>query len=196
MLIGVKTGFTTPAGSCLIASASKEDLELIAVILQSDQTEDKLSERYLDVLSLFNYGYDVYTLRSIAKKAQVVQTVNISNATRDTKRLDMAVSEDINILIKKENISSTISPDIKLKDKLKAPIKKGDVVGSVTYSSEDITYTYDLIANNDVKPSYFFIIVIILVVMLLLFLGYLRIKKKKRKNSNKANKNFQNYIMY
>lgn len=196
MLIGVKTGFTTPAGSCLIASASKEDLELIAVILQSDQTEDKLSERYLDVLSLFNYGYDVYTLRSIAKKAQVVQTVNISNATRDTKRLDMAVSEDINILIKKENISSTISPDIKLTDKLKAPIKKGDVVGSVTYSSEDITYTYDLIANNDVKPSYFFIIVIILVVMLLLFLGYLRIKKKKRKNSNKANKNFQNYIMY
>jgi D-alanyl-D-alanine carboxypeptidase (penicillin-binding protein 5/6) len=164
--------------------------------LQSDQTEDGLSERYLDVLSLFNYGYDMYTLRPIAKKAQVVQTVNISNATRDTKRLDMAVSEDINILIKKENLSSTISPDIKLKDKLKAPIKKGDVVGTVTYSSEDITYTYDLIANNDVKPSYFFIIVLILIVMLLLFLGYLRIKNKKRKNSKKANKNFQDYIMY
>lgn len=64
---GIKTGFTTPAGNCLIASANKNGLELITVVLGSGQTKDGLSERYIDTKNLFNYGYDTYILKEVIK---------------------------------------------------------------------------------------------------------------------------------
>ena len=55
---GIKTGFTTQAKNCLIASASKDGLNLIAVMLGAEATENGLSGRYTDAKNLFNYGFE------------------------------------------------------------------------------------------------------------------------------------------
>lgn len=179
---GVKTGFTTPAKNCLIASANKDGLELLTVVLGADQNEQGLSERYIDTINLFEYGYDKYILKEVVKSGGIVQTVNISNATRDTKKLDAVVSNDVSVLIKMDDRNNALLPEVSLKENLKAPIKKGDVIGSVKYTVEGIDYTEDLIANNDVKRSKLFINILIILIIVVFVYLYLKSNKKKKKN--------------
>lgn len=179
---GMKTGFTTPAGNCLIASANKNGLELITVVLGSGQTKEGLSERYVDTKNLFEYGYDTYTLREVIKSGGIIQTTNIKNATRDTKKLDAVVADDISVLIKQVDRNTSLLPEVTLNDNLKAPINEGDVIGSVSYTVEGITYTEDLLANHDVKKSKAFIRLIEILFVLLLCWLYLKSKQRKKKN--------------
>ena len=185
---GIKTGFTTPAGNCLIASANKNNLELITVVLGAGQTKDGLSQRYLDTLSLFDYGYNTYTLKEITSSGRVVQTLNVKNATRNTKKLDAVVENDIYALMKQADKDSTVLPEIKLNDNLKAPIKKGEIIGSVTYTVEGIEYTENLLANSDVKKSRFLLKLAIFVIIILLFWMYVKNKKIKSKKQRLKNK--------
>ncbi len=175
---GVKTGFTTPAKNCLIASAKKDDLELLTVVLGAGQNEQGLSERYLDTLNLFEYGYNNYVLKEIVKEQGVIQTINVKNATRNTKKLDAVTANSISVLIKASDTDNALLPKVQLNENIKAPIKKGDVIGTVSYNVEGIEYSENLIANNDVKQSYAFIIILILVIIVLILL-YIKLKSKK-----------------
>lgn len=179
---GIKTGFTTPAGNCLIASSNKDEFELLTVVLGGTQTSQGLSQRYLDTISMFDYGYSNYFMRDVAKEGSVVQTTVINNATRDTKKLDLALSKDVKVLIKKEEKNTPLLPEVTLKENLKAPIKKGEIVGKVKYDVEGISYEADLIANSDVKPSRIFIKVLLFLVLVLLTFLYLKSRKKEKKN--------------
>lgn len=179
---GIKTGFTTPAKNCLVASADKDGLKFLTVVLGAGQTDEGLSQRYLDTINLFEYGYDTYSWIEIIKSGGVVHTTNIKNATRDTKKLDAVVGKDISALIKQEDKNNTILPEVTLNEDLKAPIKKGDVIGSVKYTVEGIDYTADLLANNDVKKSRAFIRFIEILFLLLLCWLYLKSKQRKAKN--------------
>lgn len=180
--IGVKTGFTTPAGNCLIAASNKDGFELLTVVLGSTQTSQGLSQRYLDTISMFNYGYSNYFMREVVKKGSVVQTTLINNATKDTKKLDLVLSKDITVLIKKEDKNTSLLPTVILSENLKAPIKKGELVGNIKYTVEGITYEADLLANSDVKPSKIFIKVLIFIVLIFIGFLYLKIRQKERKN--------------
>jgi len=179
---GIKTGFTTPAKNCLIASAKKGDLELLTVVLGADQNEEGLSNRYLDTKNLFEYGYGNYTKKEIIKSGGVVQTVNVKNATRDTKKLDAVVQNNISVLIKSEDENNAILPQVNINENLKAPINQGDVIGTVTYVVEGIEYTENLLANSNVKKSRLFINILIFIVIILFVYLYLKIKKKNKKN--------------
>lgn len=185
---GIKTGFTTPAGNCLIASANKNNLELITVVLGAGQTKDGLSQRYLDTLSLFDYGYSTYTLKQIINKGGIIQTLNIKNATRKTKKVEAVVANDVYALMKQADKNSAVLPEINLNDNLKAPLKKGDVIGSVTYTVEGIQYTEDLLANNDVKKSRFLLKLAILIIIVLILWMYAKNKKIKNKKQRLKNK--------
>ena len=186
---GVKTGFTSPAKNCLIASATKNNLELITVVLGGEQRPDGSSQRYLDTVNLFEYGYSTYSLKEIVKSGDIVQTINVKNATRDTKKLDVAVAKNINVIMNKNLESSTLLPEIKLNDNLKAPINKGDIIGTVTYTSEGVNYTENLLASHDVEKSYAFITFAILILISFLFLLCSKAKNTKKKNKKKKLKN-------
>lgn len=177
---GVKTGFTTPAGNCLIASASKNNLNFLTVVLGSESSDN----RYLDTRTLFDYGFEKYSMKKIINSGGVVHTVTIKNATHDTKNLDATIAEDITALVKKEDLSSVILPEITLNDNLKAPIQKGDVIGSVKYLSEGITYETTLLAGSDVYVSmaFAYTIMIVFVILFILLLYFKWINKKKKRN--------------
>lgn len=180
---GVKTGFTTPAKNCLIASANKNNLELLTVVLGATQNEDGLSNRYLDTINLFEYGYENYALKEVSKSGDIIQTVKIKNATRDTKKLDAAISNDISALVKSADKDSATLPQVSINANLKAPISKGEVIGSVTYTLEGIEYTENLIANNDVKKSNFLLYAFIFIVIIVF--AYLCLKANERKKRNR-----------
>ena len=178
---GIKTGYTSLAGNCLVASANKNNLELIAIVLNAPSSSD----RYNDITVLFEYGYNNYELKEIAKSEKTVHTINVKHATRDTKKLDLSVKNDINVLINKENIDNSIMPEIILNENLKAPLKKGDTVGTIKYVSEGIVYEEPLIANNDVKKSYWYIKFIIFLFIILLFALCFNLSNKKKNKKTK-----------
>lgn len=179
---GIKTGFTTPAKNCLIASANRDGLELLTVVLGAGQNKQGLSERYVDTINLFEYGYDTYSLKEVIKAGGIVQTTNIRNATRDTKKLDAVVKNDISVLIKSEDKNSALLPEVHIDENLKAPIKEGDVIGTVKYTVEGIEYTEDLIASNDVKKSRFLINTIIILIIFVFIHLYIKSNNKKKRN--------------
>lgn len=179
---GIKTGFTTPAKNCLIASANKGDLELLTVVLGAGQSDQGLSERYVDTINLFEYGYNTYSLKEVIKAGGIVQTANIRNATRDTKKLDAVVKNDISVLIKNENKDNALLPEVHIDENLKAPIKKGDVIGTVKYTVEGIDYIEDLVASQDVKESRFLINTIIVLIIFVFIHLYIKSNNKKKRN--------------
>lgn len=70
---GIKTGFTTPAKNCLIASSNKEGFEVISVVLHAESTPEGLSARYLDTINLFEYGYNNYNLNDILEEYDLIE---------------------------------------------------------------------------------------------------------------------------
>lgn len=58
---GIKTGYTTPAGDCLVASAKKDDIEFIAVCLHAGNLDNGSREKFLDCKTLFEYAFANYT---------------------------------------------------------------------------------------------------------------------------------------
>lgn len=145
-------------------------------------TEEFLSQRYLDTLSLFNYGYNTYTIRQVAKKGSAIQTIDVKGATRDTKKTELILNKDISVLIKKDNLYDVLLPKIKLNDNIKAPIKSGEILGTVSYKVEGITYKYNLIASQDVKSSKVFINLLLITFILVIFRLYIKQKNLNRKN--------------
>ena len=78
---GLKTGYTTPARNCLISTSNKNGFELISVILHAETTEDGLSARYLDTISLFNYGYKNFKIEDIYEEYNLIG--HIDNSDKD-----------------------------------------------------------------------------------------------------------------
>ncbi len=172
---GVKTGYTSAAGYCLVSSAEKNNLKLLAVILGAKENEKK----YEDTKKLFEYGFENYTLQQIAMKNTAIQTIKIKNATQDTKNLNALVETNIYSSIKNDS-TEIISPEIKINENLKAPIKKGEVIGSITYNIEGISYSSNLVASNDVKKTYLFVYILIFVIIVwLIFKLFGNFKKRK-----------------
>lgn len=174
---GIKTGFTTPAGNCLMASCEKDNFSFISVVLKDGLTKEGLSARYIDTKNLFDFGYNNFSLKQIAKNGSVLQTVNIENATLETKRLDLIIDKDIYATVSSQNINTSVSPEIELDSNLKAPILKNSIVGKVNYNIDGISYSANLLANSDVKPSRMLLKFLIIFLLAFTFIGFIKIKK-------------------
>lgn len=147
-LIAGKTGYTSEAGECLVSAAYNDNLELVGVILNSNN-------RFKDTRSLYNYGYTNFSIKNIVNEKDIITNVEVKNATKDTKNLNLLVSEDIPVLANTSDDLSKIEPQITLNSDIKAPIEDGQVLGKVSYSVNGITYSTDLIAANNVEKSNF-----------------------------------------
>jgi D-alanyl-D-alanine carboxypeptidase len=79
--IGIKTGYTSMAGSCLVSEVSRDGLDFIAVVLNSD-SDDK---RFSDSIKLFDYAYDNYTLTKVKEKNTVIETIEIEKCYKGNK---------------------------------------------------------------------------------------------------------------
>lgn len=202
--LGIKTGHTSQAGYCLVSSSSRDDLEFISVILDGGFDSRGLSERYTETIKLFNFGYDNFTLTKIKEANNIIDTIIVEKATKETESLNLLIKDSITVINDKSTDVDKINPDIKLNENIIAPITKGDVLGTITYTVDDIDYTSDLIAANDVEK--FDITFELLVTgIFMLILGFLLLvsrelsrrnyrpkKKYKKRRKNINSKNNQN----
>lgn len=182
---GVKTGYTSQAGNCIISMASRDGLDFIAVVLGGGATPSELNARFIDSKTLFNYGYDNYTLTKVKEAKTVVETIEIENGTKETKNLNVLINDSITVINNKSINMNDIIPEIKIDENLLAPIEKGQVIGSIKYKVDDIEYSSELIADHAVeeKPDYTILILIIAGLLLVVIGG--RLYRKTTKKSKK-----------
>ena len=103
--IGIKTGYTSDAGSCIVAGASKDNMEMIVVILGGESTSDGLSQRYLDCKTLFNYAFENYSSKVLHEENSVLKQIKVKGATKDTRNLNVLVKDQISILCKNDDVN-------------------------------------------------------------------------------------------
>ncbi len=142
---GLKTGWTEEAGSCMAATAKRNDLRLITVTLGYGDT----TTRNAETMELLNYGFNQYKVNLLYKKGSVVGTTNLEKAK--DKEVKLIASEDILILQKKVEEEIKYKTEIRLND-VKYPIKKGDNLGVIYIKSgKDILKKSNLISEKEVE---------------------------------------------
>ena len=152
---GVKTGYTGEAGNCIIASARKNDFEVILVVLGGESTNTGLSQRYLDCKTLFDYAFNNYSLKTLNEKNAVLKQITVRGATEETQNLNVLIKDKIEIFSENSADLSSLEPEITLDENLMAPISANSAIGKITYNYDGQTYSSDLIAETQVLSSDF-----------------------------------------
>lgn len=141
---GLKTGYTSNAGRNLVATASRNDMRLISVVMGVQPKNGHFKES----IKLLDYGFNNYTYDKIFAKGDVVCSVPVEKGT--ASYVDLMTANDVGILTEKNQNSET-ERSIAVSDNIQAPVQAGDVLGQITISrgGEDIS-AVDLIAITDV----------------------------------------------
>lgn len=178
-----KTGYTSQAGDCLVSCSYKDDLELICVVL-GGKTVDGISTRFSETKTLYEYGYNNYSIKTLLNADDIVTQIEVSNGTKDTKNLDLLASNSINVLLENTISEDELTFEINLKEDIKAPIEQGDNLGSVSYVIDGIQYETNLIASHSVEKSkllnYILEIGIGFLIIILVYKVFFYKHKKKR----------------
>lgn len=127
-LDGLKTGFTKTAGYCLTSTAKRNDMRLISVVMKEPSSQVRNSE----TISLLNHGFSNYKIKTILKKDQKLGTIEVQNGKKELA--DITILEDATNL-ELINDNKEYSFNI-VTDKVKAPLKKGDKVGTLELTEQ------------------------------------------------------------
>jgi len=121
---GLKTGYTSGAGYCLTATAKKDNMRLITVVMNEPDT----AKRSSDTTKMLDYGFNIYMVRNIIDENTIIDTKEVELGKELTTNI--VAKETITILSKKSDENRNITYEAKV-DKIVAPVKKGDKVGII-----------------------------------------------------------------
>lgn len=142
---GLKTGSTSQALFNLSASATRNDLSLIAVIMKGPTS----AIRFEEAKKLLDYGFNNFEYKVLGNKGEKVKEINVEKGI--LKTVQVVFEKDVGALIPKGQ-SSSISQTISLSDTISAPISEGENLGKITYSiGENKLLDVNLIAKEEVK---------------------------------------------
>lgn len=145
---GLKTGYTKEAGYCIVSTAKRNGLRLIAVVLK--EKEPKV--RNQEVSTLLDYGFSLYENVTLYKKGEVVDKVKIENAKE--KEVDIVCQKDI-VYVKDKSQDEKITHQINYVQ-LVPPIKKGEIVGHFLLMKDNVNIaSYELTVAKDIKALTF-----------------------------------------
>lgn len=141
---GLKTGSTSLALFNLSASATRDDLSLIAVIMKAPTSKTRFEE----ASKLLDYGFSNYTFKHFANKGETLKEVEINKGISPTVKAIFA--DNSGVLIEKGQESSIVQ-NVYIYENLSAPIEKGQKIGEVTYTLNDkIISTCDIVSADAV----------------------------------------------
>jgi len=146
---GVKTGFTNEAGQCLVASAYKDGMSLIAVVLNNPTSDGRFNE----AKALLEYGFQNFKFQNIVTEGETVTTVDVEKAApKGPSQLELVAKTDYKGLLYKEDFSR-VEKSVSLFDEvIIAPISKGQIIGKITFTLDGENLgDVELIAKYDIE---------------------------------------------
>ncbi len=147
-ITGLKTGTTSNAGFCLCATAERDGLSLVSVVLGADTSEDRfsLSRQLLD------YGFNTYQINQISLDESKITSVKVKNGT--VKSITPVTSGSDYILVKKS--SEDFTYEYNIKKEITAPVYEGDILGEITVKcGEEKLVSLPLVASVAVDAATF-----------------------------------------
>lgn len=139
---GLKTGSTSIALYNLSASATRNNLSLIAVVLKAPTP----AIRFSNAQKLLDYGFSNYSVTSFGKKGDVIKSVEIKKGT--TSSIDAILENNAEVLMSNGS-NKDVTQEIKLDDTFNAPILEGQKLGEVEFSiNGNVVSTVNLVANK------------------------------------------------
>ena len=145
---GLKTGFTKTAGYCLTATAKKNNFRLISVVMGEDTTENRSS----DTVKMLNYGFNTFKINIIKKKGESLGKVRVEKGKQDFANI--VLLNHATEILKNTDPVSEYKFNLKV-DKIKAPLKIGDIVGSAEIIDNDgnIVDEVDVTVDKEIKKA-------------------------------------------
>jgi D-alanyl-D-alanine carboxypeptidase (penicillin-binding protein 5/6) len=148
---GVKTGHTQAAGYCLVSSAKREDMRLIAVVLGagSDESRTQYSQ------SLLNYGYRHFETHRLYHADEVLKTARVWYG--DQEQLAMGVARDIHITIPRKRYRD-LQASMEIDSEINAPVTRGQELGMVNVRLDDeLIVSESIVATHGVNDGGFLV---------------------------------------
>lgn len=209
---GIKTGHTTPAGYCLVAAAEKKSGMLISVVLGCEKPQGARQPlTFSETKRLFDWGFDNFESRTLIEKGATVDEVPVDLST-DTDAIVPQVADTLIAIVPKDINLADLVLTKHMPERLRAPIKTGDVIGTMDISYNGVQYgTVDLVAMSDVSMSQvlyyadklnnffqsrtFKIVVLVLGALLLLYILIMIFigRNRRRKRRNKIRDRYRRY---
>ena len=147
---GVKTGHTESAGYCLISSAKRNDMRLIAVVAGSPSENERLASSQ----RLLEYGFRFFATQKLIAKDSEITVAKVWGGKRNTVAL--GTNEDILLTLPRADFKN-IKANYQFKNNIQAPISVGDVIGDIEFiSNERVVFSAPLIAIESVEAKGFF----------------------------------------
>lgn len=147
-ITGLKTGTTSKAGFCLCATASRDGLDLISVVLGAETSDDRFNKS----TQLLDYGFANYKIEKLVIDESRLSPVKVKNGV--IKEIIPAISNTDDILVLKN--ASEFEYEYKISQEVKAPIKAGDELGTIIVKcdSNDIS-SIKLVSDKDIDKISF-----------------------------------------
>ncbi len=146
-ITGLKTGTTGQAGSCIAATAKRDNLSLVAVVLGSSTTD----ERFAAAATLLDYGFANFAFATPEMPA--LGTVSVSNGIQGEVQTECAMPAEVLVPKGKE---AAVAGEVELSEGVQAPVEKGQLLGKVRYRLDgEVIAEYDITAKDSVEEIHF-----------------------------------------
>lgn len=147
---GLKTGYTSEAGYCLVATARRNGVRLLAVVMKAPTSPVRNNE----ITKLFNYGFSQYKALKVLNAGQVIGKTKVIKGCES--EVNLIVPEDLLVVLKKE-VQTTPEVIAQIPPKVRAPLAQGEPVGQIIVKIDgETTVTADLVTESAVEESGFF----------------------------------------
>ncbi|PYY28861.1 Serine-type D-Ala-D-Ala carboxypeptidase [Paenibacillus illinoisensis] len=145
---GLKTGYTSEAKFCLSATAMKDGLRTVAVVLGEPNTKTRNAE----VSSMFDYAFGQYTMKPLYKAGDQLGSLKIEKG--EVAELPLTATQNYSVLMRKGAKSDEFRHELLMAKEVKAPIKAGQSVGKlVVYQGNEVIKEFDIQAPQDVNKA-------------------------------------------
>lgn len=136
---GLKTGYTSEAKFCLSATAKRDNLRVIAVVLGEPNTKTRNAE----VTRMFDYAFSQYSSQPIFKTGDVIGKVRIEKG--EVPELQIVAKHPYSVLLKKGDAGDDIRSELQLDSNLKAPIAAGQPLGKlIVYKGDKVVSEFPI----------------------------------------------------
>ena len=144
---GVKTGFTDDAGYCMVASAKREDMRLVSVVMGTASPNARANESQ----SLLNYGFRFFETHKLYDAGKALAEARVRKG--ETSKLSVGVAEDVYVTGPRKHFNE-LKAETQVDKAILAPINKGDTVGTLNVSlNGEVILTKPLVAMDSVAEG-------------------------------------------
>ena len=144
---GVKTGYTKAAGYCLVASAERNGMRLISVVMGAENDDSRVRESQ----KLLTYGFRNFETSTIYEESEIVKSAPLFYGVEEV--ISLGVSENVSVTIPRGSYEK-LEAQIKVPKIIEAPVRKGDVLGELLLMmDEEAIYRTSVISLEDYEQA-------------------------------------------